>query len=94
MLLCVVTGRLSEETIPEVTVPFKPSGEPNAITGSPIAILVESPVGIIGRLPVATRSTARSYEISRPTRVAGMIVPSFRVIVIAVELFAAAISIT
>ena len=33
----VVTGRLRAETIPVVTVPDNPSGEPKATTGSPIA---------------------------------------------------------
>jgi hypothetical protein len=37
------TGRSSALMMPEVTVPARPSGEPIAMTGSPTAILPESP---------------------------------------------------
>jgi hypothetical protein len=47
----VVTGRFSAEMIPLVTVPDKPSGEPNATTASPIATALESPWVITGRFP-------------------------------------------
>ncbi len=63
----VVTGRFKAETIPLVTVPDKPSGEPKATTASPIAIVVELPLGISGRFPFLTETTARSYSESRPT---------------------------
>ena len=69
------TGRLSAETIPEVTVLARPSGEPIAITGSPTLTFAESPTLITGRFPVLTLSTAMSYAISRPTIVAVKISP-------------------
>ena len=61
----VVTGRFKAETIPLVTVPDKPSGEPKATTASPIAIEVESPLGISGRFPFLIETIAiiiSSYE--------------------------------
>ena len=73
----VVTGRLSAETIPLVTVPDNPSGEPKATTASPIAIEDESPLGISGRFPFLIETTARSYSESRPTIVPGSTSPLF-----------------
>ncbi len=55
----VVTGLFSAETIPLVTVPDSPSGEPNATTGSPIANLLELPTVIILRF-------ARQYRYEPP----------------------------
>ena len=40
-VLPAVTGRLSAETIPLVTVPESPKGDPKATTGSPIMSLLE-----------------------------------------------------
>ena len=53
--------------MPEVTVPANPSGEPIAITGSPTAILDESPRAATVRPGLSTFSTARSDFGSRPT---------------------------
>ena len=41
--LATVTSRLRAETMPLVTVPVRPSGEPIATTWSPTATLLESP---------------------------------------------------
>ena len=35
LLSLTTTGRFSAETMPSVTVPARPRGEPTAITGSP-----------------------------------------------------------
>ena len=67
----VVTGRFKAETIPLVTVPDKPRGEPKAITGSPIAIEDESPFGISGKFPFLIKIIAKSYSELVPTIVAG-----------------------
>jgi hypothetical protein len=56
----VVTGLLSAETIPLVTVPESPKGEPNAITGSPIERDDELPIAISGKLPFLMEIIARS----------------------------------
>ena len=71
-----VTGRLSAEIIPWVTVFASPSGEPIASTSSPTLILEESPSAIAGKLPFFTCKTAMSYMRSRPTIVAAISLPS------------------
>ena len=73
------TSRSSALTIPEVTVPARPSGEPTASTGSPTAASAERP-RVSGSRPagLATFSTARSVVASRPTTVAGMRLPLCR----------------
>src|SRR6478735_1142791 len=71
-----VTGRLSALTIPLVTVLSRPSGAPTATTGSPTTTEAELPSGRTGRPVRFTRTTARSYDASRPTMVAGSWEPS------------------
>ena len=61
------TGRFSADTIPDVTVPCRPSGEPIAITGSPTASLSESPSWATVSLLFGTLMTARSLVGSCPT---------------------------
>ena len=53
--------------IPEVTVPARPNGEPIAITASPTATFSESPSCNVGAPVTSIFSTAKSYELSRPT---------------------------
>src|SRR3954452_199740 len=62
------TGRSRALTMPEVTVPASPSGEPTAMTGSPTTTALELPstAGCSPRTP-RTRTTARSLTRSRPT---------------------------
>ena len=55
-----VTGRFLALTMPLVTVPDRPSGEPMASTGSPTTTLSELPSGSAGRFLASTWSTARS----------------------------------
>ena len=62
-----VTGRFSAETIPLVTVPVRPNGEPIAIVASPTTTSSELPNAATGKFPRSTRSTAKSYEASIPT---------------------------
>src|SRR6478735_1764565 len=71
-----VTGRLSALTMPLVTVLSRPSGAPTATTGSPTTTEAELPSGRTGRPVRFTRTTARSYDASRPTMVAGSWEPS------------------
>src|SRR5574340_1577840 len=73
----VDTGRSSAETIPEVTVPARPSGEPIATTGCPTCRFAEVPssTGVRSVRP-ATLMTAMSDVGSAPTTVAGAVVPS------------------
>ena len=66
-MLPAVTGRLSAETIPLVTVTDSPNGEPKATTGSPIINLFEFPIVMALRLPRLILKTARSYVESRQT---------------------------
>ena len=55
-----VTGRSSALTMPLVTVPSRPSGDPMATAWSPTLTLSESPI-VIGVSPVrSTFTTARS----------------------------------
>src|SRR5438309_1280974 len=61
------TGRFLAETIPSVTDPAYPSGEPIAITGSPTASWSESPSVATVSLSAGTWMTARSLVGSRPT---------------------------
>ena len=62
-----VTGRLIAETMPLVTVPLRPNGDPIAIVASPTTTLSELPNAATGKFPRSTRSTAKSYEASVPT---------------------------
>ncbi len=55
-----VTGRCSALTIPLVTVPDRPSGEPTAITESPTATADDSPRVSAGRPDLSTFTTAMS----------------------------------
>ena len=55
-----VTGRFLALTMPLVTVPDRPSGEPIAITGSPTTTLSELPSGSAVRFLALTLRTARS----------------------------------
>ena len=88
----VVTGRFNAETIPLVTVPDKPRGEPKAMTGSPINREDELPSGISGRLPFLTKITAKSYSEFLPTIVAGNTSPLFSSTSICPETAAASIT--
>src|SRR5664279_3620757 len=73
----VRTGRLSAETIPEVTVADRPSGEPTATTLCPIFRSAEVPrvAGVRPETPLAL-ITARSSVESAPTTLASALVPS------------------
>ena len=55
-----VTGRLSALTMPEVTVPCRPSGDPTAMTESPTLSPPDEPTEIAGRPVLLTLTTARS----------------------------------
>jgi hypothetical protein len=88
----VVTGRFRAETIPLVTVPDKPRGEPKAITGSPIERVDEFPIAISGRFPFLIEIIARSYSEFRPTIVAGNTSPLFNSTSICPETAAASIT--
>jgi hypothetical protein len=72
------TGRLSAETIPEVTVLDRPSGAPTAMTSSPTTTDPGSPRGSGGRSARDVARTATSYAGSVPTTVASRRVPSPR----------------
>ena len=71
-----VTARSFALTIPRVTVPLSPSGEPIAITESPTATLSLSPKVSAVSPVLFTLRTAKSYEESRPMIVACRVVPS------------------
>ena len=66
----VDTGRFSALTIPVVTVPSRPSGEPTAITGWPTRKFADDPrlIGVNPETP-CTRTTAISVVGSVPTTV-------------------------
>ena len=68
--------RLSVETMPSVTVPLRPSGEPIAIAVSPTLSLLESPKSAGMRPLGSTLITARSDSGSVPTRLALRTEPS------------------
>ena len=70
------TGRSTALTMPWVTVPARPSGEPMAITSSPTASLADDPTAATTGLRTSTLTTARSVLGSRPTMRAGARVPS------------------
>src|ERR1041384_6146300 len=78
-----VTFRSRADTMPVVTVPCSPDGEPMAITASPTFTEPES-AHLIGVRPEApeTCSTARSEEASVLTTVAGSSQPSLNFTVI------------
>ena len=74
------TGRFLALTIPVVTVPLSPSGEPMATTVSPTRRSSEEPSSTACRLSTpSTRMTARSELGSSPTISAGAEVPSWKV---------------
>ncbi|CAM5355100.1 hypothetical protein SBADM41S_10432 [Streptomyces badius] len=75
-----MTSRSSAETIPLVTVPVSPSGEPIATTCSPTLTLEESPSAAVFS-PLAFRSlmSARSLSGSVPTTSAVYVLPVERV---------------
>ena len=79
----VDTGRLSALTMPVVTVPARPSGEPTAITGWPTRRLADDPrlIGVSPDTP-CTRTTAMSVVGSAPTTVNGAVRPSENVTVV------------
>src|SRR6202000_2491621 len=79
----VDTGRLSELTMPVVTVPSRPSGEPTAITGWPPRGWADDPrlIGVSPEMP-GTRTTAMSVVGSVPTTVNSAVRPSENVTVV------------
>src|SRR5271155_500268 len=79
----VDTGRLSALTMPVVTVPSRPSGDPTAITGWPTRRFADEP-RLIGFNPEApcTRTTAMSVVGSAPTTVNSAVRPSENVTVV------------
>jgi hypothetical protein len=67
------TSRFSALTMPPVTVPCRPSGEPSASTGSPTRTSENRPnVSGAGLCPAGIASTARSRAGSEPATRAGM----------------------
>src|SRR6202021_3014469 len=79
----VDTGRFIALTIPVVTVPSRPSGEPPAITGWPTRRLADDPrlIGVSPEMP-CTRTTAISVVGSAPTTVNSAVQPSENVTVV------------
>ena len=73
------TGRSSALTMPSVTVPTRPSGEPMAITPSPTARLADDPIAATTGFATSTLTTARSVFGSRPTMRAAARVPSWKI---------------
>jgi hypothetical protein len=72
-----VTVRPSALTMPEVTLPSSPNGEPIATTGSPTAGVASASAQTgTGRSLASTRSTARSEAASTPTTSASRRSPS------------------
>src|ERR1700748_1067344 len=73
----VDTGRLSELTMPVVTVPSRPSGEPTAITGWPTRRLADDPrlIGVSPERP-CPRTRAMAVVGSVPTTVNSAVRPS------------------
>ena len=71
------TGRFSAETMPVVTVPDNPSGDPTAATACPSVNVAEVPraMGVSGR-EVSALMTAMSVAGSVPTTLAGALEPS------------------
>ena len=55
-----VTGRLSALTMPVVTVPLRPRGEPTAMTESPTLSASDEPSGTVVSPVFSTFTTARS----------------------------------
>src|ERR1700761_3896612 len=79
----VDTGRFSALTMPVVTVPDRPSGDPIATTGWPTFRSDEEPSEIGGSpLTPCTRITAISLVGSAPTTVKGAVRPSEKVTVV------------
>ena len=72
-----MTGRFSALTMPEVTVPDRPSGDPTATTVWPTTSEPDEPrvAGVRPETPLAL-TTARSVDGSRPTMVASTVVLS------------------
>src|ERR1700761_5796290 len=79
----VETGRFSALTIPVVTVPSRPNGDPTAITGWPTRRFADDP-RLIGCNPETpcTRTTAMSVVGSAPTTVNSAVRPSENVTVV------------
>ena len=76
-----VVGRCSALTMPSVTVPSRPSGDPTATTVWPILTASES-ANVAAVSPDAEiLTTARSVTVSVPTMVAGTVRPSASVAV-------------
>src|SRR4051812_1036091 len=75
----VRTGRFSAETMPDVTVPDNPSGDPIARTGSPTRTLAELPNAAALRPDLSTLTTARSDAGSVPTTRPATLLPSLNV---------------
>jgi hypothetical protein len=73
------TGRSTALTMPSVTVPTRPSGEPIAITPSPTTSPDDEPNVATTGLATSTLTTARSVFGSRPTIWAGARVPSWKI---------------
>jgi hypothetical protein len=74
------TVRSSALTMPEVTVPDRPSGAPRTTTGWPTRTESDEPIAMAFRLNGGlTLRTARSVRMSRPTIVAGTVVPDANV---------------
>ncbi len=65
-MLPVVTGRFNAETIPLVTVPDNPSGEPNAITGAPIDSAFEFASFATRRFPRLMQVTPAAHLLMPP----------------------------
>ncbi len=70
------TGRSSALTMPVVTVPASPSGEPIATTGSPTTTSSELPSDAVSSPGFSTLRTAMSLAGSRPTMRASEPLPS------------------
>ena len=79
----VRTGRSRALTMPDVTLPCSPSGEPMATTSWPGCRVAELPsVALVRPWTPAILMTARSVTGSRPTMLAVWVEPSLRVAVI------------
>ncbi len=73
------TGRLRALTMPSVTVPTSPNGEPMAITPSPTTSPADEPIVATTGFATSTFTTARSVFGSRPTIRAALRVPSWKI---------------
>ncbi len=90
-----LAGRLSALTMPVVTEPLKPNGDPSATTGWPIRRLLDEPSVAAGRPDLfATLMTAVSVSGSRPRILALPVVPSLKTTMIEPSSSSAATSTT